>query len=203
MPRGDLLRGRQEPSVVRVHQHPTHRGAPPRLPRSCGPCGTVQVTRDLAERRAREKVSEDASHVGRLVLDDLEPGAVRVALRGGQPAVPVGRVAGAWVALLAPFDGVAARASGLDLHLALSEEDKLLEHEVVVLGVDSAAYGHDPDLALLAQFEHVGEAARETVHVHDDQHVELAPVIGREHVRPAGPGPSRLAPGGVIVLELV
>src|SRR5699024_1672448 len=145
VPRGDLLRGRQEPSVVRVHQHPTHRGAPPRLPRSCGPCGTVQVTRDLAERRAREKVSEDASHVGRLVLDDLEPGAVRVALRGGQPAVPVGRVAGAWVALLAPFDGVAARASGLDLHLALSDEDKLLEHEVVVLGVDSGAYGHDPD----------------------------------------------------------
>src|SRR5699024_12232070 len=87
------------------------------------------------------------------VLDDLEPGAVRVALRGRQPAEPVGRVAGAWVALLAPFDGVAARAAGLDLHLALSEEDELLEHEVVVLGVDSAAHGHDPDLALLAQFE--------------------------------------------------
>src|SRR5699024_8174304 len=98
---------------------------------------------------------------------------------------------------------VAARAAALDLHLALSAWVGLLEHEFVVLAVDSAAHGNDPDLALLAQFEHVGEAAREAVHVHDDQHVELAPVIGREHVCPAGPGPSRLAPGGVIVLELV
>src|SRR5699024_9922990 len=68
---------------------------------------------------------------------------------------------------------------------------------------DSAAQGLDPDLALLAQFEHVGDAAREAVHVHDDQRVELAPVLGRAHVCPAGAARSRLGPGGVMLLALV